>query len=253
MSQPIVDDEILAAAKSLVAHIEASDERSAQQAFAEIGQMMNVVMYQEVGRLTRTVHESLKAFMADDRLKDLAESEIPNAAERLRYVMRMTEQAANRTLSSVEDSLPLAEQLGQRATQMTEYWERSTERELSIDQCRTLSGDLNDFFATVKYQSDSLYQNLSDVQVTQGFQDLTGQIIWRVITLVTDVEEKLVDLMKVAGEQIEQLEQGTNAPSSERNTATDIEAHGPAVPGVDKGSYVNGQDDVDELLSSLGF
>lgn len=253
MSQPKLDDEMLDAAKSLVAHIEASDERLARQAFAEIGQLMNGVMYQEVGRLTRKVHESLKNFMADDRLKDLAESEIPNAAERLRYVVRMTEQAANKTLSAVEDSLPLAEQLGQRATQIEEYWDRSIERDLTIDRCRTLSGDMKDFFSTVKQQSDVLYRNLSDVQMTQGFQDLTGQIIWRVITLVTDVEEKLVDLMKVAGEQIEQLEQGADASLIDVNTRPDIEVHGPAVPGVDKGSYVNGQDDVDELLSSLGF
>ncbi len=253
MTEPTLNGDMLAAAKTLVADIEASNAGAARDTLAEIGLMMDGVMYQEVGRLTRTVHESLKLFMADERLKDLAESEIPNAAERLRYVVRMTEQAANKTLNSVEDSLPLAEQLAHSAKEMGEYWERSVERDLTIDDCRKMSAEMNDFFAAVKIHSDSLYRNLSDVQLAQGFQDLTGQIIWRVITLVSDIEDKLIGLIKVAGEQAEQLEKGPNAKRVESKREPDIEAHGPAVPGVDKGSYVKGQDDVDELLSSLGF
>lgn len=256
MTNPKHNGHALAAAKTLVKNLEADNEDAASQAFTELGFMLNGTMYNEVGRLTREVHDSLKTFLQDERVPEMAEVEIPNAAERLRYVVRMTEQAANRTLTSVENSLPLAEQLSHNATEIREYWERCTAVELSEDSCRVLSGEVSAFCTAVKHHSDTLYRNLSDVQMAQSFQDLTGQIILRVITLVGDVENKLVNLIKLVSEQ---GGQGGRNPSSVADDADDSGAdadrapQGPVVPGVDRTKHVSDQDEVDDILSNLGF
>lgn len=83
--------------------------------------------------------------------------------------------------------------------------------------------------------------------MAQGFQDLTGQIIRKVIALVSDLEEKLVELLRISGRPQDEQQ------AEEKPEAKTPSAHGPAVPGVDKGDLVAGQDDVDDLLSSLGF
>jgi chemotaxis protein CheZ len=86
--------------------------------------------------------------------------------------------------------------------------------------------------------------------MAQGFQDLTGQIIRRVITLVTEVEDNLVELIRLSGDAEASMQNGGEAA----NTEDIMQGVGPQVPGVsDDGGSVSGQDEVDDLLSSLGF
>ncbi len=81
--------------------------------------------------------------------------------------------------------------------------------------------------------------------MAQDFQDLTGQIIRGVVTLVSEVEVVLVDLAKLAGAA--GVEVGPTAEELARGT-------GPVVPGVEQGAaIVNGQADIDALLSDLGM
>jgi len=91
----------------------------------------------------------------------------------------------------------------------------------------------------------ALHEMLSEVLLAQGYQDITGQVICKVIALVKDVECKLVALVRLSGERL--------AETPVERASRDISAQGPAVPGVDRGDVVNTQDDVDELLSGLGF
>jgi chemotaxis protein CheZ len=84
------------------------------------------------------------------------------------------------------------------------------------------------------------------VLLAQGYQDITGQVIRKVIDLVNDVESKLVQLIRLSGQRKNDEQQASGS-------VPDISPQGPVVPGVDKGDVVNGQDDVDDLLSSLGF
>jgi chemotaxis protein CheZ len=83
-------------------------------------------LFQQVGRLTRELHDSINSFVADARIADIAHNEMPDATERLRYVIDTTEQAANTTLGAVEDSLPLADSLRSDAHHLAEQWSSST-------------------------------------------------------------------------------------------------------------------------------
>lgn len=232
-------------ARSLVSHLETGNQEGAVSVIAELAGVRDSLLFREVGRLTRELHDSINGFMMDARLADIAQTEMPDAAERLRYVISTTEQAANTTLGAVEDSLPLADSLRSDARHLAEQWERFNSRKLSVDDFRELSAELSAFLSATQTNSEALHDKLSEVLLAQGYQDITGQIIRKVISLVDDVEGKLVELVRLSG----------NRPKT-RSTAVDgrdIAAQGPAVPGVDRAEMVNGQDDVDDLLSSLGF
>jgi len=233
-------------ARALVSYLEAGNENDAGDVIAELSGFGDSQLFQEIGRLTRELHDSINSFVADAKLADIAQHEMPDAAERLRYVITTTEQAANTTLSAVEESLPLADTLRSDARHLADQWERFKSRQLSVDDFRELSGELSSFLAVTQTNSEALHDKLSEVLMAQGYQDLTGQVICKVITLVNDVEGKLVELVRLSGNR---------ARSSEGNVmeGPDDSPQGPVVPGVDKGDVVSGQDDVDDLLSSLGF
>ena len=88
--------------------------------------------------------------------------------------------------------------------------------------------------------------NLNEVLLAQDYQDLTGQIIRGVMTLVAEVEVVLVDLARLAG---------TSGERRGRRTATSSRGHGPGrFPASNHGAaIVNGQADIDALLSDLGM
>jgi len=236
-------DERLALAKDLVALLEAGNEAEADQIAMMLSDDKDNSLYQEVGRLTRELHDALNSFVSDSRLPELAEVEIPDAKERLSYVLTMTEKSANTTLAAVEEGIPISDELGNSAEKIYQEWELFKERKLTVEDFRALSVNLTEFLASTRAQTTDLHNKMNDVLMAQEFQDLTGQIIRKVITLVQDLEDKLVELVCITGGQTAETEK-------QHDTGT---LEGPVVPGVDQGDVVNSQDEVDDLLSSLGF
>ena len=204
------------------------------------------ILFQEVGKMTRQLHDALESFRRDSRIDSLAESEIPDARERLSYVIEMTQKSADRTLGAVEETLPMADRIEERAGELKDTWKKFRRRELSADQFRELSAAIETFLGDIEDESRLMKTNLTEVLMAQDFQDLTGQIINRVITLVEEVEGNLVDLIRITG-----LQEETSANKKDEKSA--IEAEGPQVPGVGNADVMQSQDDVDDLLSSLGF
>ncbi len=235
--------DLLEKAKRLVASIEADDLETADKTLEELSDFSDSTLFREVGRLTRELHEAINGFLLDAKIADLAQREIPDASERLSYVIEMTERSANTTLNAVEASLPLADEIGEKAGQLSDEWDKFKGRKLSVDDFRILSDDLSTFLEVAKGHSQDLHKNLSEVLMAQDFQDLTGQIIRKVIALVTDIEDKLVQLVRISGSKL---------PDSKYKSPSDV-LEGPVVPGIEQGDVVHGQDDVDDLLSSLGF
>ncbi|MCW8905433.1 MULTISPECIES: protein phosphatase CheZ [Sedimenticola] len=235
------NDERLMLAKQLVEHLEAGNEAEATHVSSLLTEGVESKLFLEVGRLTRELHEAINEFLLDPRINEMAQVEIPDASERLTYVITMTEKSANTTLGAVEAGLPLADDLGVKARAISEQWERFCNRELSVDDFRELSRELGGFLALTTERSKQLHGHLTEVLMAQDFQDLTGQIIRQVITLVHDVEDKLVQLVRISGSKL---------PEKQKDAK---KLEGPVIPGIDQGDTVSGQDDVDDLLSSLGF
>ena len=238
----IVDEENLARVRDLLQCMERGDEEGAREIVDELADVRETTLYQEVGKLTRELHDAISAFGMDDRIANLAEHDIPDARERLNYVIAKTDEAANRTLTAIEESLPLCEKLESESGNLHERWQRFRRKELDINDFRELSRSLEAFLAEQHRNAGQVRAHLNDALMAQDFQDLTGQIIKRVITLVEEVEANLVNLIKVAG-----------LPEREQDGPKKHDLDGPVIPGKETASTVSGQDEVDDLLSSLGF
>ncbi len=237
----------LARARALVAALEQGDEQEADRVLDEIGRVRQSVLFQEIGHLTRQLHDALTAFTLDSRLAQLTEQEIPDARERLNYVIAMTEQAANTTLNVVDEVLPMVADLSEKTASLSQRWQRFLQRQMPYDEFRELSRDITAFLGSLDEGLQRVQGQLNEVLMAQSFQDLTGQIIRRVIELVQQVEQSLLQLIRFAAQQ------KGETTSNKKEPAKGVEAAGPVVPGVDKAEALNSQDDVDELLSSLGF
>ena len=240
------NEDRLETARALVASLEAGDEDEAKRLIDSLSPASgsNDDLFVEVGRLTRELHDAINGFLLDARISDMTNVEIPDAKERLNYVITMTQQSADRTLTQVEKSLPTVAEMEKLSAELSEEWNKLRQRMLTKDEFKGLSDRLADFLEQTTEDSQALHASLSEVLMAQDFQDLTGQIIRKVITLVHDVEEKLVKLVRITGNKLDDGKAGKHDAK---------ELAGPAIPGLDQGEQVTSQDDVDDLLSSLGF
>ncbi len=217
----------------------------------EVGSVLNELckcresdIYRDIGRLTRGLHETLTSFSDDDHLHQLMKEQMPDARERLDYVIKITEKSAHQTLSAVENCTSVIERLNSHAGDLQSLW-RESMRESTLDDFDMLATRTDAFMGAVISDAQQLRGNMNDVLMAQGFQDITGQIIQRVITMVQVLEKSLVDILRVSSRHID----GPVADTAEQA----IQACGPAVPGVTQGEIMQNQDDVDELLATLGF
>lgn len=245
------DDESLIQARQLVAELEAGNSDAASNLLDELARRRDSGLFQELGKLTRELHDTLNSFHLDSRITALTEHDIPDAKERLSYVITMTEQAAHRTLTAVEESLPIAEELQKRANELHDKWTRFRRKDMDVSEFRALVPEIDSFLDLTSGHATKLNTSLSDVLMAQDFQDITGQIIRRVINLVKDVEDNLVSLIRISGQRMAPADKAASKPTAGHDDTT--RGFGPQVPGVDHGDVVHGQDDVDDLLSSLGF
>ncbi|MDH5593712.1 MAG: protein phosphatase CheZ [Gammaproteobacteria bacterium] len=239
------NSDLMSDARKLADMVNSGDEAGINQLLDDIISKRQSSLFMEVGKLTRELHDALNNFKLDSRINEMAQEEIPDAKERLNYVITKTEEAADRTLTAVENSVPLCDEMLQRANDIKNDWERFKGREMEPGEFRALSKEVDAYLEFLINDASQIKHNLTDVLMAQDFQDLTGQIIRRVITLVGEVEENLVNLLKVSGSQIIKKGDKDKAKSG---------LDGPVVPGLDDGGdKVSGQDEVDDLLSSFGF
>ncbi len=236
-------------AKQLVQFLEADDVESANDIIHTITIEESAELFSEVGKLTRQLHDSLSNFQLDDRINSLMSQEIPDAQSRLEYVIQETEKAANSTMDAVERSMPIAEQLNGRLTSVMPEWKKLMSRQIELGEFKSLCIELDQLLSDATSDSESLNTMLTEVLMAQGYQDLTGQVIRRVIELVKEVENHLVDMLATFGQQEKTKD---NTQTSEKS-GDKVKAEGPIIDAATRDDVVHNQDDVDDLLSSLGF
>jgi len=201
-------------------------------------------LFNEIGTMTRGLHDALNEFCETSSISNIAEDDIPDAKTRLTTVITMTEEAANKTMDAVDEVIPVAKQLEIKSQNLSSKWSRFQGRDMDAAEFRVVVKELDDFLGSIKDDSARVNSLLNDILLAQGFQDLTSQIIKQVIELVTTVQDNLVKLIRISGMK------KTEATSSKDGSAS----HGPTVSGTrDEVTAVSGQDEVDDLLASLGF
>jgi len=236
--------DLLTLAKELVSALEQGDEVSADGLLDQLAGLRETQLFKEIGKLTRQLHDTMVSFSVDSKIAAMTEHDIPDAKERLHYVIAMTEQAADKTLTEVETLLPISQQLNEQVALLSSKWGRFLDREMPLDEFKSMSGEISSYFKESSAELKRIQAGLNEILMAQGFQDITGQIIRRVIDLVQDLESSMIKLISISGRK-------TGGDDVEKH----VELPGPVVPGVDdrEGGVAHNQDDVDDLLSSLGF
>jgi chemotaxis protein CheZ len=193
----------------------------------------------KIGKLTRTLHESLRELGFDKSLQQAA-SAIPDTRDRLTYVATLTEKAAERALNATETARPLQDELESGAKRLSAGWDRLFDRQLSVDEFKALVADTRRYLSGVPERTESTRGQLTEIMMAQDFQDLTGQVIKKITAAAHDIEHKLLELL------VEQM------PRDKRIEAESL-LNGPVIKHGGRSDVVTSQDQVDELLESLGF
>jgi len=234
-------------AKLLVEYLETGQQEKADELITEIQNPMNSELFAEIGKLTRQLHDSLNNFQLDSRLNDLATADIPDAKERLNYVITRTEEAANKTMDAVESIFPVVDTIQKQIKAVNPLWQKLMHNKLDLPEFKSLCIDIDILLKTTDKESVRMHDLMTDVLMAQDFQDLTGQVIRKVIDLVREVEDSLIGMLTAFGLSSE----GSSQPSKPK--VGDNLVEGPIVNAAQRDDVVADQDDVDDLLSSLGF
>jgi chemotaxis protein CheZ len=255
-----VIDELRQCASLLSEKLQSDNYEEASKLIQNLMESRDKHIFQSVGKLTRGLHDAIVNFNVDGSQKcsptDAAnnECELNDASSRLEYVINLTQNAADKTMDMVEACAPISIELGQEAVSLKQEWARLRNREMSPDEFRDLYQRLDVFFEQLDVSTNQLNENLQNIILEQGFQDLTGQVLKKVIGLVTEVETSLVSLVRIAGqvEEVVGIEVDSDG-KKEKQEGPNIAGEGPQHKASQRTDVVNGQDDVDDLLSSLGF
>ncbi|EOU2462295.1 protein phosphatase CheZ [Vibrio navarrensis] len=240
-------------AKSLVELLENGEQAQADALVASIYEDKGSLMLQEIGVLTRDLHDALKNFAFDQRMTEIAQDEIPDARDRLQYVIDKTEVAANKTMDAVEHCLPIADNLHQCLLQVRPQWNELMRGRIELSEFKALCHRIDELLVQVEGDSTELRSQLTEILMAQDFQDLTGQIIRRVINLVNEVEGRLVEILTVFAANKPLKESVLDTTPSANKEKSGSEPEGPILHPELREDAVASQDEVDDLLSSLGF
>ncbi|MFN3704039.1 protein phosphatase CheZ [Thermomonas sp.] len=196
-SVPAGDAQIIERLHAAMAALEQGDADAWKHHLDSLLEWRRQPVVESLVKLARELDELERAI--DVRIPAASQSAVglPDACSRLEHVVKMTEEASMRTLDLA-------------------------------DECRALLGTIGpEHEATV----DAIRARLSAMVEAQSFQDLTGQIIQRVIQLIRSLQSGLGDIQALQGE--------------------DGKGHGPAVSGVDPPAAT--QDEANDLLANLGI
>ncbi|MES2071550.1 MAG: protein phosphatase CheZ [Pseudomonadota bacterium] len=208
------------------------------QIIGESGQQDDLLM--RVGHMTRLLHDSLRG-LGLDKLLERAADDIPDARDRLEYVARMSEQAAQRVLNATDVAIPLQESIDAGAKKISADLQALLGQASSVEQYQQLANQTLDYLKSVSGNSAETKSHLMDIMMAQDFQDLTGQVIKRVTELAQNLEQQLVQLLI------------DYSPGEIKREAGDGLMNGPQINPVGNAEVVADQSQVDDLLDSLGF
>ena len=197
-------------------------------------------MLARVGHITRTLHDSLRE-LGLDKVLEKATADIPDVRERLNYVAKMTEQAAQRVLNATDTAIPMQERIDAGADEILNGWKATFNAPFSEANYRDMVTMTMQCLADMRNDTSATKQQLLDILMAQDFQDLTGQVIRKVTDLAHNLERQLVQLLI------------DYAPTEiKRETGPGL-LNGPQTNPAGKSDVVADQSQVDDLLDSLGF
>jgi len=194
-------------------------------------------VHQRLGSLTRQLHDSLNGLGLTAKVRTWA-GEIPDAKSRLSYIARLTGEAAEKVLNSVDQAKAHNDHIAEETRRVGALVAQNPVAAVA-------KGHVMNFITDIEHAAREMDKNLTDIMMAQDFHDLTGQVITKVVSLAANIEEQLVGL--------------TAPPDSPgKHSQWQVKPakpvlHGPVIHPEGNPDVVQGQSEVDDLLASLGF
>ncbi len=217
------------------AKVEAANVPVAAAAEGEQGKVIN-----QIGHMARTLHDTLRELGLNKEIEKAASS-IPDARDRLNYVATLTQQAAERVLNATDAAQPVVDKLGAESQRLAKQWDLLFEKKLDVQQFKDLVTQTHAHLHETPKQTKAANAYLMEIMMAQDFQDLTGQVIKKIIEVTQSMEKELLVLLV------------DNAPASVKAEINTGLLNGPVVNAQGRTDVVTSQDQVDDLLESLGF
>ncbi|MGC2048176.1 MAG: protein phosphatase CheZ [Gallionella sp.] len=198
------------------------------------------VVIDQIGHMTRTLHDALRELGLNKKIEKAASS-IPDARDRLNYVATLTHQAAERVLNATEAAQPLVESMEVEAHRLSGLWQMMFEKQLDVEEFKDLAAQTRAFLQDVPRQTKATHAYLMEIMMAQDFQDLTGQVIKKIIDITENLEQQLLALL---------LE---NAPAKVKADLDTGLLNGPVINPGGRKDVASSENRVDDLLEGLGF
>ena len=198
-------------------------------------------VFQRVGHMARQLHDTLRELGYDKMLSQTMEA-LPDAKDRLTYIASLTEQAACKVLNATDVANPLVESLETDAAALAQRWDRVFANQMGVDDFKALAADTRTFLkGQLPDRTAATKAQLMEIMMAQDFQDLTGQVIKKVVSVAQDIESQLMNAL------IEVM------PGERRTESVNSLLNGPVINAEGRTDVVVDQQQVDDLLDSLGF
>ncbi|WP_374681518.1 protein phosphatase CheZ [Accumulibacter sp.] len=201
----------------------------------------NDKVFRRVGQMARQLHDTLGELGYHELLGSAAAA-IPDTRERLNYVATLTEKAACRVLNATDIANPLQEQLEASSAALAAKWDALYAKQMSVDAFKQLAEETRAFLKQgLPQKTEATKAQLLEIMMAQDFQDLTGQVIKKTIAVAQELETQLVGVL------IETM------PGEQRTESVMSLLNGPVINAEGRSDVVATQQQVDDLLGSLGF
>lgn len=198
-------------------------------------------VFNRIGQMARVLHDTLGQ-LGYDKLIEKTVSALPDAKDRLAYVANLTEQAACRVLNATDIAGPLVDGMESRSRDLGAAWDKVFANQMSPEEFKALAVETRQFLKQdLPGQTKATHAQLTEIMMAQDFQDLTGQVIKKIVVLAQELESGLMGLL------IEVL------PEAKKTEEVTSLMNGPVVNAAGRTDVVVNQEQVDDLLESLGF
>jgi chemotaxis protein CheZ len=188
---------------------------------------------ESIGRATARLHKLLKD-LGHSRSLEKTASTMPDARDRLSFIDRSMHEASEKTISAVEASIPLTNSnraaCADMATKLSDAG--FVENSELITKAVSMLGE-------IAAGEEIIHHNLLQIMEAQEFRDVAGQMVNKIVDAAVEIETILVEIL---------TEYAPNVQDSLISKAGLT-----AGPNLKGESSVNGQDEVDDLLASLGL
>ncbi len=191
--------------------------------------------------MARQLHDTLGQLGYHELLESTVAA-IPDARDRLNYVANLTEQAACRVLNATDIANPLQEELEAASAALAARWDALFANQIGVADFQRLAEETRSFLRQgLPQKTLATKAQLLEIMMAQDFQDLTGQVIKKIIGMAQELESQLMGVL------IEAM------PGERRTDSVMSLLNGPVINPEGRTDVVASQQQVDDLLGSLGF